>query len=202
LLSVFLAISGLSGTRYFGMFFIFFIAALWLAWYDGVLIFPEGNVSPFKKIASQLFIYLILINQLFTGLYLYYKDYRYPFSQAKNAVGYLKANHLDTQPLAFEGYNAGPAFSAYLGRKIFYLDIDQYGSFCIWKRAYFPKQRRSLTSEILASQRLSSFKQFILVTNTYITANDSNAYNFNKLAAFEDAIIDGENYFVYRVTKK
>ncbi|HEY2580403.1 MAG TPA: hypothetical protein VGI43_01270, partial [Mucilaginibacter sp.] len=48
LLMVFFAMSGLAGSRYFGLFFIYFIAALWLAWYDGVTIFPVGSVNPFK----------------------------------------------------------------------------------------------------------------------------------------------------------
>src|SRR6201996_4684443 len=62
LLTAFLAMSGLGGSRYFGLFFIYFIAALWLASYDGVTIFPKENISLIKKWAPQLFIYLILIN--------------------------------------------------------------------------------------------------------------------------------------------
>ncbi|MDB4922022.1 hypothetical protein [Mucilaginibacter sp.] len=202
LLTVFFAMSGLAGSRYFGLFFIFFIAALWLAYYDGVTIFPKRNVSFIKKWGPQVFIYLILINQLFTGVYMYAADYKQPFSQAKNTIGYLKENHLDTQPLAFDGYNAGPPLSAYLGRKILYLDFDQYGSFCIWKRAYLPYPRRSLMDEISSSRYINSFKEFILVTNRNNEVNNNAAYHFNKLASFEGAVIQGEDYYVYRVTKK
>ena len=80
---------------------------------------------------------LFLSISFLQDIYMYTADFRKPFSQAKNTIDYLKANHLDTQPLAFDGYNAGPPLSAYLGRKILYLDFDQYGSFCIWKRALF-----------------------------------------------------------------
>ncbi len=193
--------SGLGGSRYFGLFFIYFIAALWLAHYDGVILFPKGNVNLIKRWVPQVFIYTILINQLFTGIYMYTVDFKKPFSQAKNTINYLKANQLDTQQLAFDGYNAGPPLSAYLGRKILYLDFDQYGSFCIWKRAYLPYPRRSLMNEISSSSHINSSKEFILITNRDNQGNNYLTYNFKKLASFEGAVIDGEDYYIYRVTK-
>src|ERR1700744_4254588 len=158
LLTVFFAMSGLGGSRYFGLFFIYFLAALWLAYYDGVSLFPKANASLIKKWAPKLFIYTILIIQVFTGLYMYSTDFRKPFSQAKNTIDYLKTNHLDTQTLAFDGYNAGPPLSVYLGRKILYLDFDQYGSYCIWKRAYLPYPRRSLMDEVSSSNHIKDSK--------------------------------------------
>jgi len=202
LLTAFLAMSGLAGSRYFGIFFVFFISALWLAYYDGVTLLPRGELNIRKKWAPVVFIYAILVNQLFTGAFMYFKDFRYPFSQAKNTMNYLAANHLDGQPMAFDGYNAGPPLSAYLGKKIYYLDFDQFGSFCIWKRAYLPYPRRSLMDEISSSTYINSFKEFILVTNRGNEVNNSKAYNFDKLASFEGAIIEGEDYYIYRVTKK
>jgi len=202
LLIVFLAMTGVAGSRYFGIFFIFFIAALWLAYYDEVTLFPKGNVSFIKKWASRAFIYIILINQLFTGLYMYSIDFKQPFSQAKNTISYLQSNHLTTQPLAFDGYNAGPPLSAYLGRKILYLDMDQYGSFCIWKQAYLPYPRRALMDEINSSQHINGLKEFILVTNRNDGITDNATYTFNKLASFEGAVIEGEDYYIYRAIKK
>jgi len=202
LLTAFLAMTGMAGSRYFGMFFIFFIAAMWLAYYDGVEFFPKGNVSFIKKWGAQAFIYIILINQLFTGLYMYSVDYKKPFSQAKNTIGYLQSNHLTTQPLAFDGYNAGPPLSAYLGRKILYLDMDQYGSFCIWKKAYLPYPRRAIMDEISSSHYINNLKEFILITNRHNEVYNNAAYTFNKLASFEGAVIEGEDYYIYRVIKK
>ena len=202
LLTAFLAMTGMAGSRYFGMFFIFFIAALWLAYYDGVELFPKGNVSFIKKWGPQAFIYIILISQLFTGLYMYSADFKQPFSQAKNTIGYLQSNHLITQPLAFDGYNAGPPLSAYLERKILYLDMDQYGSFCIWKKAYLPYPRRPLMEEISSSHYINGLKQFILITNRVNAVYDNAAYSFNKLASFEGAVIEGEDYFIYKVSKR
>ena len=202
LLMAFLAMSGLAGSRYFGMFFIFFISAIWLAYYDGVTLFPKGNTGFIKKWAPQIFIYSILINQLFTGIFMYCVDFKQPFSQAKNTISYLTANHLNTQPLMVDGYDAGPPLSAYFGRKIFYLDIDQYGSFCIWKKAYLPYPRKALMDEISSSTYANKFKEFILITNRNNQVNNSMAFSFTKLATFEGAVINGEDYYIYRAIRK
>ena len=202
LLMAFLAMSGLAGSRYFGMFFIFFISALWLAYYDGVSMFPTVATGFIKKWAPQVFIYGILINQLFTGIFMYCVDFKSPFSQAKNTMGYLTANHLDTQPLVVDGYTAGPALSAYLGKKIYYLDMDQSGSYCIWKKAYLPNPRKALMDEISSSTYANSFKEFILISNRDNQVNNSGAYTFIKLTSFEGAVIKGEDYYVYRAVKK
>jgi hypothetical protein len=200
LLTVFFAATGAAGTRYFGLYVIFFISALWLAHYDGVTIFPAGNPGFIMKWAPRAFIYIILIDQLFTGIYMYHKDFTAPFSQANNTIAYLKANHLDKEQLAVDGYC--PTLSAYLGRKVFYLDNGQYGSFCIWKQAYFHNPRQPLMDEITSSGFIQNAKTFILITNRDNEVNNSMVWQFNKLASFQGAIIEGEDYYVYKVTKK
>jgi hypothetical protein len=199
-LTAFFTVTGAGGTRYFGLYFVFFVAALWLAYYDGVTIFPKGNPGFIKKWGSRAFVYIILIDQLFTGVYMYSKDFKAPFSQAKNTIAYLKANHLDKEFLAVDGYC--PTLSAYLERKTFYLDNGQYGSFCIWKRAYIPFPRKTLMAEISSSGYIKDFKTFILISNRSNDVNNGGAWQFDKLASFEGAIIDGEDYYVYRATKK
>ena len=201
LLTVFFATSGMAGSRYFGLFFIFFIAALWLAYYDGVVIFQEGNTSGIKRILPQVFIYLILINQLITGIFMYSRDYKQPFSQAKNTIIYLQANQLDKGRLVFDGYHSIPALSAYFGRKIYCLDIDQFCSFCIWKRAYNPLHPKPLIDEISSSPYADTLKEFTLVTNRGNAVTNSTIYNFKKLASFEGPVVDGEDFYIYKVTK-
>ena len=196
----FLSMAGMAGTRYFGVFFLFFIVAMWLAYYDGVLMFPSMSKAV-GQFASRLFIYCILVIQFFTGIYFYIADFTKPFSQAKNTVNYITAHHLDNASLVVDGYNAAPPLSAYLGRKIFYLDIDQYGSFCIWKKVYLPFPRKALMDEITGSVYVNRFKEFILITNRNNEAVNNATYTFTKLAAFEGAIIQGEDYYVYRVKK-
>jgi hypothetical protein len=48
-LTAFFIVTGAAGTRYFGLYVIFFISALWLAYYDGVTIFPKRNTGFLKK---------------------------------------------------------------------------------------------------------------------------------------------------------
>jgi len=199
-LTAFFSITGAAATRYFGLYVIFFISALWLAHYDGVTIFTKGNPGFITKWGPRAFVYIILIDQLFTGVYMYSEDFKGPFSQAKNTIEYLKANHLDTEQLAVDGYC--PSLSAYLERKTYYLDNGQYGSFCIWKQAYIHYPRKSLMDEISSSGYIKNSKTFILISNRDNAVNNDGAWQFNKLASFRGAIAEGEDYYVYRATKK
>jgi hypothetical protein len=201
MLTAFFAMTGLAGSRYFGLYFMFFLAALWLAYYDGVIMFPAINDGIIRKWMPQAFIYTILFIQLCTGLFMYTADYRKPFSEAKNTINFLKENHLDNNPLVVDGYTAGPPLSAYLGRKVYYLDIDQFGSFAIWKKAYLPNPRKPISAELAASMYLKNIKKFILITNREYTPGVNPAYRFDKLSAFNGAIIKGEDFSVYRITR-
>jgi len=57
-------------------------------------------------------------------------------------------------------------------------------------------------NEISSSGYIKKFKTFIVVSNRSDEVNNNGAWQFNKLVSFEGAIIDGEDYYVYRVTKK
>jgi len=199
LLTAFFAMTGLAGSRYFGLYFIFFIAALWLAHYDGVAIFPNEDRRRIKKWMPRAFIYSILSLQLFSGIFMYVADYKKPFSEAKNMVSFLKEHCFDQDPLIVDGYTAGPSVSAYLGRKVYYLDIDQPGSFVIWKKSNLPSPRKFFAEEMVSSNYLKNFNQFILITNREYPLRSNAVYQFEKLATFDKALIKGENYAVYRV---
>lgn len=49
---------------------------------------------------------------------------------------------------------------------------------------------------------MNQFKQFILVTNRDNPVTDNKGYHFTKLAVFEGAVIDGEDYYIYSVHKQ
>lgn len=202
MLTAFFAMTGLAGSRYFGLFFIFFIAGLWLAHYDGVAIFPNEDRSLIKRWMPGAFIYIILVMQLFAGIFMYVADNRKPFSEAEHTISFLKEHDFEQGPLVIDGYTAGPSLSAYLGRKVYYLDIDQTGSFVIWKKSNIPSPRKLFAGEMAASTYLKNVKQFILVTNREYPLRSNTVYQFEKLATFDKALIKGENFDIYRVTKR
>jgi len=202
MLTVFFAMTGLAGSRYFGLFFILFIAAIWLAYYDGVAIFPAEDRGPIKQWMPPAFIYTILGMQLFAGIFMYVADCRKPFSEAKNVVSFIKEHNFDKLPLVVDGYTAGPSLSAYLGRRVYYLDIDRPGSFVVWKKTYLPSPRKLFAEEVVSSNYLKNVNQFILITNREYLLRSNAVYRFEKLATFDKALIKGENYDVYRVRRR
>jgi len=203
----FLLISQSWASRYYGMFFIFFIAAAWLAYNE------TGNIFSVMKLRQETikskifysFFYFILVCQLFSGVYAYGNDVARPFTEAKNAIEYLQANRHDKNLIVVDGYGAGPALSAYLGEKVFYLNIDKPGSFCYFKKSNFEVPARSLIVQLNQSTYIATQNNFFLISGRTVPANEIKGndcvFHFDELKRFTHSIIKPD-YYVYKVTKK
>jgi hypothetical protein len=203
LLLVFFVVTQLIASRYFGMVFIFFLAAAWMT-ADGsgtVFSFPTIPGPPVVRVFFRSCLYGILIIQVLVGGYAFEQDLTRPFSQSKNTVDYLKGLRPGRQ-IVVDGYNAGPMLCAYLQGKVFYLATGAEGSFCIWRRAYFPIPRPSISQEIAQTPRLRNFGEFILVSNRELWTDSVRSaagnYRLSELQCFENSIV-GENYYIYQV---
>jgi hypothetical protein len=206
-LLLFLTMSQMTGSRYYGVFFIYFIAAIWLADYESVnvLLINKNAKRSVINVAAICIFYLVLFTQLLAGAFIYEQDYTRPFSQGKNTVKFIQDQHLDRLPVVVDGYNAGPVLSAYFRHPVYYLDIDMTGSNYLGTKVFDPVNRKSLYEEMEESKYLPVLKEFILVSNREDCdseiKNEPFRYRFDKLNAFQGAIIVAENYYVYRVIK-
>ena len=206
-LILFLTISQMTGSRYYGMFYIYFMAAIWLADFDGINVLyinKDKKKSMISIVAISLF-YLILFTQVLAGAFIYEQDYTRPFSQGKNTVAYIQSQHLDKLPVVIDGYNAGPVLSAYFRHPVYYLDIDTIGSYGSAKTALNPKTRKPLIQEIRESKYLQSLNEFILISSRLDCDSEVRnipIYQFYKLKSFENAIIIAENYCLFKVVRK
>lgn len=210
LIMLFFFVTQMAAARYFGIIFICFIAAYWISKYEihGSK-FKEKSIlrNPLLYLTTKSLLFVCLLCQLFAGVYAYAEDYFHPFSQAKNTVNYLRKNKLNNEVIVVEGYNSGPSLSAYLQKKIFYLSINQPGSFCYWKKSFFPANKATLKQEIALSDYVNHFNQFVLISNKSIDENErefisgNNTFKIKELQHFENSIVQSENYFVYLVTK-
>ncbi|HSZ85607.1 MAG TPA: hypothetical protein VK787_06230 [Puia sp.] len=205
MLMFFLYISQMRASRYFGIFFIFFLSAAWLDAYDRNNIF---SVSFFKeKILEQklsfAIIYFILVCHIFSGIYAWLTDVQRPFTEAKNVAAFIRSTRFADSTIVMDGYGAGPALSAYLGKKVFYLNIDQLGSYCIWKKSYFEVPSKPLAVQLNASTYIARQNNFLLVSARIEDSTEihTSKYSFHllQLASFTNSIIK-PNYYVYEVT--
>jgi len=206
----FLVVTRFTASRYFGMFFVYFVVAAWMKGYGSANVFAREEMpgSPRVQVLLRASIYSVLLLHAVIGVYAWSQDIRHPFSQSKNAAGYLVQHHLADQPIAVDGYIAGPMLCAYLQKKLYYLDIDQVGSYCTWKKSWFPVPRRTIQDEMAGSSPLRTWRNFILVSNRRLDTDSipdrsgGNYFRLRYLADFENGIIGWESYFIYKVEKK
>ncbi len=202
LLLVFFVVTQMSASRYFGMVFIFFIVAAWLSAEGSADVFSFASIpgSWETKIFFRLCLFGILGVQAAIGAFAWEQDFTRPFSQSRNAARYVEGFH---QKIVVDGYNAGPMLCAYLGGKVLYLATGKEGSFCVWKKSYFPVPRPDIGKEIAGCDSLQSADRFILVSNRMLDVDSaSSGHTAFRLTAlrFFDHSITGENYYIYQAS--
>jgi hypothetical protein len=195
LLLLFLFVTQMKGNRYFGMMPMFLICACWLATYEQRSWITENLTI--RRSAGIAFGVMITF-QLIAGIYAWSQDVSRPFAQAKSVISFLQENN-QRLPVLVDGYGSGPALSAYYHEPLFYLDIDQYGSYCKWKRSYFHVPAIPLMQEISTSSYAAGLDSFTLISVRPAPFKDE-VYTFKELAVFQDGLMKPTQY-VYKVTK-
>jgi hypothetical protein len=207
ILLAFFIVTQLAASRYFGMVYIYFLAACWMTGNGSGDFFSLDHLSGYSplRLILRTSLYGILIAQIVIGAFALEQDFRRPFSQAKYAIGFIRDRGLAGQEVAVDGYNSGPMLSAYLGRMVYYLDIDQLGSWVYWKTSYFPNPRRTLSDEMTRSTYLHGLDRFVLIANrlepTRKITLGNNIFRLELLDRFENSILVAENFYVYQVTR-
>jgi len=207
LLLIFLVGSQRIGTRFYGLVFIYFLAACWMS---GDTMRVEQLKGPGSRPVLAIGFYLVLIIQAGVGGYALLEDFRRPFSQSRSAIHYIQTHGLDRHAIVVDGYNAGPGLSAYLGRPVFYLDTDSIGSYCSWKPENFPIPRKTVASELIRSRYVKVLDSFVLITNRPVEKDrgyseellNNSLFRLQPLDSFTNAMVLSENYFVYQVKNK
>lgn len=220
LLFLFFDVTQMTAARYFGMVFIFFLAAAWLSAVQSppdVLPVARSDVQPVAQpnalagvnpLVRKTF-YSLLALQLLIGAYAFEQGLTRPFSQSRNTARYLMSLPGDER-IVVDGYNSGPMLCAYLQRKVFYLATGAEGSFCVWKRSYFPNPRPPIDQELAQWPALRQARGFVLVSNrllttlpaqnTALSGKDIEEPHFQLIPLhFFEGSIQGENYYVYQV---
>lgn len=171
-----------AGIRYFGFFYLVFIACYWIA---------RPNISKFWSNISLLIFFIQFIN----GIFMYSLDYRYPFSESKNVTNYLEALNKKNEPVFILNSMSRPAISVYSGKKYFGVENGEYLSYCLLNTRLPDSVLRSKLA-----QELSKTHNAYVVSN-YLPANlvDTNALKLLKI--FNSGITRSENVSVYLYSK-
>lgn len=207
LLLIFVCLTAIEASRYYGMAFIFFIAAAWLTGIKSENIFSIEKVRT-GHLKTRMFyglFYCILIGNLFCGAYALANTVGRPFTDAKKAAQYIKTNNLDSEIVVVAGYWPGPPLSAYLGKKVFYLNIDEQGSYLYWKKSYFEFTFRPLVQQLSQSTYIATKNRFLFVSGRPVPLSPiisgNNIFQFTPLDSFTGAMLI-PHYYIYRLNKK
>jgi hypothetical protein len=185
----FLAISRLSGARYYGVVFLAFIAALWLNRTRTVGIQSSGC---FKEYV----IYLVLAIQVAGGIPAWWLDVRHPFSESKNLAAFIVRNGLANRPLVMENCLRASVLP-YLEQKAYFVSSSSIGSFCKWNEMGFPFAKLSQDTLLFRAKAFSANSNgALLVTNSPLVEPDKDT---KLLGAFVGSIVETENFYLYQI---
>ena len=116
--------------RHFGHYTVVLVAAFWI----------QGSRTDLvqKRVVSiGYFGLLVLLIQLVAGVNAYYRDIRYPFSNARNVAAYIKGHYPANVSVAGAFQDMLTAVRWYLQKPIYYLETQEYGSYVIFNLAHW-----------------------------------------------------------------
>jgi hypothetical protein len=168
--------------RYYGFFYIVFVACYWIA---------RPKIPKILIGVSSLIFLLQFIN----GIYAYCMDLYYPFSEAKNICNYIKEVKRPDESVFILDGTLRPGISVYSGEKYFGIENGEPSSYCLWDA--------SLSDSLIKvklNNALTLSQSSIIVANSTIT-NLIDTSKVVKLTSFYNGIVNGENADIYRYKK-
>lgn len=186
-----LKIAGSAGVRHLGWLFICLVLALLIEYAD------RSMRETAKPRWQKWMLTTVLGCQVYGGLFAVAVSLRYPFSQSREVVAYLRSHNLDSAPLMIEPDYVGSSLLAYMQRPGAY-DLEQHrmASFITFNRDEFVNQHIPSRAELDAIPVGSGAA--VLILGTPLTQEQEDGLKVHLLAAYDNAINPYDVYYVYR----
>jgi hypothetical protein len=194
-------------SRHCGFFFLLLISALWIDNYFPATTPGNTKFTFFRKAAKPI-LAVMLVVQFIAGVYLYIVDWRRPFSNGKAVAEWVKTNVDPKKMVIVSGHYSGPPVSAYLGRKVYYVENNCAGSFFKWNTTPYMITQDTLFSKISKLVYDKNKGALWLISNEPLAAFAFEKYPAIKtfdvklVTQFTGALVQAENYWIYSVTPK
>jgi hypothetical protein len=204
-------------SRYCGFLLIILVAGYWLAEY-----YPEkkisgglkGSLSNLGRKISMPFLGIVLFIHVIGAFVAYTMELQYKFSTSKDVAKYIRENKLDMLPIAgITDFIVSP-LATYLHTKIYYLQMEDYGSFTIWNLQRNDQMGYADWVQALGRFMDKGHTKILLVKDSAprITADGKNYMDMERavirgnlqldfLAKFENGIVADEKYYIYLIQK-
>jgi hypothetical protein len=205
--------TALMHSRYCGYLLIALTVCYWLAEY-----YPEKKHNGFwaslgRRISNPFLTGVLLLNVI-GAIVAYTMDIQYKFSPSKEVANYIKENKLDSLPVVgITDFTISP-LATYLDTKIFYPQMNDFGSFTVWS---IKRNDKMSFKEAVAS--LGAFMDkgnqrvlWIKDSAPQVSTDGTNQQDMEKailrndlqvdlLKKFDPGIVGDERYFIYLVQK-
>lgn len=197
---VFFYTTQLSSTRYDGMNYVIIIMALWIENYH------DKTTNKFTFLKKPIITILLLI-QLFSGIYAYSMDFKHPFCVAKETVDYLKLKKINTNNVISITCD-GTLISPFLEKKVYFLCDGSLQSYCHWNSDCTTNISHQtivdLISTYMASHNYAIYVSNFPITNNFqsskwVKIDDKTKVRF--LKKFDNSIVRKADYYIFEVSK-
>jgi hypothetical protein len=143
---------------------------------------------------------VLLVIQCVAGLFAYGMDLVYPFSQARNTAQLIQQQTLADLRIVGDRDWAALGVSGYLDRPMYYPASDRVGSFVIWNNRRGNLPVADVVDRINRQLTLHN-TDLLLVLNYPLTPEDAARFHHppQQLARFSGAIVEDENFYLYRI---
>ncbi|EAW46415.1 hypothetical protein PN465_06240 [Nodularia spumigena CS-584] len=193
--------------RHFGHFYLIFLAGLWLGSYYQESTFFINKFSlkaqtiKFAEKWHYIAFMLILYVQFIGGIGSFTKDLIIPFSASRETANYIKKNQLNDQFIVASRDANMAAISGYLGRKLYYPEREEMGSFTLFKAGRKDVEQPEILKQItslLTNQ--PDTRKILLILNKKLNESRQDL-KIVPIQNFEKAWVDDERYYLYWVNK-
>jgi hypothetical protein len=195
----------LGAPRHFGHFYLIFIAALWLESYyqeSKILINKLSIRQNSLKLAHKwhnVAFMLILYFQFIGGVWSFSRDLIIPFSASHETVRYIQQYQLEKEFIVASRDANMAALSGYLNRKFYYPEVQQMGSFTIFKKGRQDVEQSEILRQVTSLFKSQEAKnKILLILNKKLNLN-TNDLKIIPIKNFERAWVDSERYYLYWV---
>ena len=127
-----------AGSRHFGIYFIIVMASVWLCRSDlsASCSSSADNIKESYLVESKsrfsLFLSVILVIHFFAGIHRVSLDIVYPYSASKEVATFIRNSEYANWPLFGSRDVELASVSGYLGKSIYYPEINRLGTFTEW----------------------------------------------------------------------
>ena len=187
-----------AGIRHSGFLFLWFVTVLWMSdayrpwttsrqWVDWLPAFWDRH--RWKALVPLLALHVWGAAVAITV------DWVEPFSQAKAAARWLRAEYPDLSRFVLVGDESGPASSVvgYLEvPRIYYPDRSEFGSYCIWDQQRLHRAGRRLDAQVEDLVQKTGQDALLILNHEFSNGKAT------LLHPFQGGIRDDEHYWIYR----